>query len=67
MNGEKYVNLLKSRLKLHMADHDCQIFMHDGAPCYRSKVVKNFLQQKSIQMLEWPGIQTKTYVESYKK
>jgi len=55
MNGEKYVNLLKSKLELHMRVHNCDIFMHDGAPCHRSKVVKNFLEQKRIQRLEWPG------------
>ena len=54
INGEKYVNLLKSKLKLHMKVHNCEIFMHDGAPCHRSKVMKKFLEQKNIQMLEWP-------------
>ena len=53
MNGEKYVNLLKRKLELHMRVHHCKIFMHDGAPCHRSKVVKKFLEQKRIQMLEW--------------
>ena len=28
--------------------------MHDGALCHRSKMVKKFLEQKRIQMLEWP-------------
>ena len=55
MNGEKYVNLLKSKLELHMKVHNCKIFMHNGAPCHRSKVVVNFMEQKRIQMLECPG------------
>ena len=55
INGEKYVNLWKSMLEIHMTDHNCQIFMHDGTPCHRSKVVKKFLEQKQIQTLEWPG------------
>jgi len=46
MNGEKYVNLLKSKLELHMTVHNCQIFMHDSAPCHRSKIVKKLLEQK---------------------
>jgi len=29
--------------------------MHDGAPCHRSKAVKNFFEKNRIQMLEWPG------------
>ena len=48
INGEKYLNLLKSKLELHMTVHNCQIFMHDGTPCHRSKLVKKFLEQKSI-------------------
>ena len=55
MSGQKYVNLLKSKLDLHTRVLSCEIFMHDGAPCHRSKVVKEFLEQKLIQMLEWPG------------
>ena len=54
MNGEKYLNLLKSKLELYMTVHNFQIFMHDGVPCHRSKLVKKFLEEKSIQMLEWP-------------
>ena len=29
--------------------------MQDGAPCLRSKVAKNFLNDNNIQLLEWPG------------
>ena len=54
-NGEKYLNWLKSKLELHMAVHNCQIFMHNGAPCHQTKLVKIFLEQESIQMSEWPG------------
>ena len=52
INGEKYLNLLKSKLELYVTVHNFQIFMHDGVPCHRSKLVKKFLEQKSIQMLE---------------
>ena len=53
INGEKYVNLLKSELELPIRVHNCEIFMHDGAPCHQSKVVKKFLEQKCIQIFEW--------------
>ena len=46
MNGKKYVNLLLNKIELHMTVHICQLFMHDGALCHRSKVVKKFLKQK---------------------
>ena len=36
MNGEKYVKVLQEKLQLHMIVHQCDIFMHDGAPCHRS-------------------------------
>ena len=29
--------------------------MQDGAPCHRSKVAKNFLNDNNIQLFEWPG------------
>ena len=31
------------------------LFQQDLAPCSTSKVVKTFLQEKPIQVLEWPG------------
>ena len=55
INCEKYVNLLKSKLELLMKVHNCEVFKHDGAPRLRSKVMKKFLEQKCIQMLEWRG------------
>jgi len=55
MNGQKYVDLLKEKLEVHMAIHKCNTFMHDGAPCHRSKIVTQFLKSKKIQILDWPG------------
>ena len=55
INGSRYVNLLREKLQLHMAVHQCSVFMHDGAPSHRSKVVQSFLDQQRINMLEWPG------------
>ena len=55
INGEKYVDLFTSKLELCMRVHNCEIFMQDGVPCHRSKMVKKFLKRKRIQMFEWPG------------
>ena len=55
MIGEKYVNVLQEKLQLHMTVHQCDIFMHDGAPCHRSRVVKKFLREKIIRQLDWTG------------
>lgn len=55
MNGSRYLNLLRDKLKLHMAVHRCSIFMHDGAPCHRARIVKDYLTATQIQVLDWPG------------
>ena len=55
MNGAKYLELLKNKLQLHMNVHECTIFMQDGAPCHKAKIVSNFLKSKKIQVLDWPG------------
>ncbi|XP_063855001.1 uncharacterized protein LOC135097165 [Scylla paramamosain] len=31
------------------------IFQQDLAPCHTSKIVKNFMTEKNIQVLDWPG------------
>ena len=55
MNGKKYLELMKKQLELHMAVHNCEIFVQDGAPCHRAKIVTDFLKTKNIKLLEWPG------------
>ena len=55
INGPKYVQILSEKLKLHLQVYNCQLFMQDGAPCHRSKVAKNFLDNNNIYLLEWPG------------
>ena len=55
MNGLNYVELLREKLTLHMAIHKTTIFMQDGAPCHRSKVVKEFLMKNRVKVLDWPG------------
>ena len=52
MNGTKYLNLLKDKLEIHMMVHDCNVFMHDDAPCHRAKSVKNLLQEKNVDILD---------------
>ena len=38
-----------------MEIHNCTVFMQDGAPCHRPKVVSEFLRQQRIKVLDWPG------------
>ena len=55
MNGEKYAELLKEKLAIHMHIHKCTIFMHDSATCQRSKKVKNYLMTAKATRLELLG------------
>ena len=56
-NGAKYLNLFKHKLNIHVAVHDCNIFMHDDAPCHRSRLVKNYVHEKKMLMC-WIGRET---------
>ena len=38
-----------------MAIHQSLIFMHDGAACHQSKIVKQFWTENHIKILGWPG------------
>ena len=55
LNGSRFVNLLREKLQLHMAVHQCSVFIDDGAPCHQFKVVQSFLDHQRSNMLEWPG------------
>ena len=55
MNGAKYLDLLKDKLKLHMDVHECNTFMHEGAPCHKAKVVTSYLKKEKVEVLPWPG------------
>jgi len=45
MNGTKYLNLLKEKLGIHMIVYYCNVFLYNGTPCHRSKLIKIFLQE----------------------
>lgn len=55
MNKKAYIKVLEDHLFLHYDIHDCNMFMHDGAPCHRNIVVKRLLADKNIPVLDWPG------------
>jgi len=31
------------------------IFMQDGAPCHKGRMVTKYLEGKNIDILDWPG------------
>ena len=55
MNSKTYLNVLKDKLRLHMTVHNATTLMHDGAPCHRAKIVSDWLQSNSVNVLQWPG------------
>ena len=60
MNGEKYMQDVSKtavlpKLRQLTQEHQKYYYMHDGAPCHRSKLVKNWLQKNRIPMLDWPA------------
>ena len=55
INSVRYRKKLEDKLDIHMTIHECNMFMHDGAPCHRSKLVSDFLPKKNIKTLDWPS------------
>ena len=55
MNGERYCQVLNEHLLGFMERHQCTHFLHDGAPCHRSRLVKEFLREKNVRTIPWPG------------
>lgn len=54
VNSNMYLNLLHEKMELYMRVHKYSIFMHDGAPCHRSKIITKYLRTQKIKLLDWP-------------
>ena len=46
INGLKYIKLLQEKLSIHMVVHNTSMFILDGTPCHRSKVVSEVFDKK---------------------
>ncbi len=55
MNGKRYKEVLEHHLLPFMTIHGATHFLQDGAPCHTSKKVKEFLQAKEVEVMDWPG------------
>jgi hypothetical protein len=56
MNGTRYRRLLDEKLELFMGLHSATHFLQDGAPCHRSKIVKEWFEERpNIKLIDWPG------------
>ena len=47
MNSIRYCKMLKDKLKIYMAIHECNMFIQDGAPCHCSNLVSDFFKMKN--------------------
>lgn len=56
MRAENYLDVLKDHMHHFFDTHQPGgVFMHDGAPCHKAKLVTEFLEEYHITVLEWPG------------
>ena len=55
MNSSRYLSVLQDKFLTHMMVHGTNIFMQDGAPCHKAKIVTKWLADSKIQTLDWPG------------
>lgn len=59
MKQDQYKDVLQNRLLPQIREWfpngESYIFMQDGAPCHTARSVKQFLQDKNVPLLPWPG------------
>lgn len=55
MNADRYIGVLNDHMLSFFDIHGCSTFMHDSAPCHKAKKVTNWLSDRDIQVLDWPG------------
>jgi hypothetical protein len=57
MNGERYKMVLADHLLPFMRIHGMTVFLQDGSPCHKSKVVINYLweSQDQFPIMDWLG------------
>lgn len=57
MNSQQYLHVLRTGMKPQLDEwyREGGIFMQDNAPCHTARVVKQYLDEAGIQILDWPG------------
>ena len=53
MRGDNYLGVLDQHMLPFWDIHQCNHFMQNGAPAHRSKVVKKWLKDNHMPVLEW--------------
>lgn len=55
VNSDRYIKILEDKLQACMNIHQTTVFQHDMAPCHNSKKTNDWLRQRGIAVLHWPG------------
>ena len=55
MRHEEYLDCLKSKMLRRYRALKCHTFLQDGAPCHRHRDVTQWLDEKRIKRIVWPG------------
>ena len=55
MNAELYLQVLEEQMLNFYHIYGSEVFMHDSAPCHNARKITRYLEQKQINVLEWPG------------
>jgi transposase len=55
VTAKKYIEILQSKLPQVMNIHNVGCFQQDGAPAHTAKIVKEWLRDHDIDVLDWPG------------
>ncbi|GFT90117.1 uncharacterized protein TNCV_3720961 [Trichonephila clavipes] len=53
-----YIEILQNKLlptARYLLGNQCRIFQDDNAPCHRAKVVKKWLEDHTVNRMNWPG------------
>lgn len=56
MNSDKYIEVLRKRLVPYIDEiNQDLIYQQDSAPCHTSKRSINWIKDRNIELLDWPG------------
>jgi len=56
VNAAKYIEVMESKVKIHMNISSSTIFQQDSAPCHTAKTVKKWFADNGISLLpNWPS------------
>ena len=55
MNGDTYKKVLEDHLLHYMTSFRASHFLHDGAPCHKTKKITALLENYEFEVIDWPG------------